>query len=214
MCKFFGHWRREFNESEHHHGQHRNQAQGHIGARKGRTHQGAGLLRQVGPQHGANQSAGHHQRDCFFAPGERGQFGRRKAVQIGVGVVVARDHGGRAQQPEVLVHNGVRTQQSRRQRHQEAQLKRHLASEAVLRFGHQSGGQGATDDIAHDRQGGHPAQRRQAQAHQAVDGDEGDVVGQEKALADGQQPEVSVHRGGSGSAGSDLHSRRSASAGM
>jgi hypothetical protein len=51
----------------------------------------------------------------------------------------------------------------------------------------------AADDVAGDRQRRHPAQRRQRQADQAVDRDEGDVVRQEQALAQGQQQQMAVH---------------------
>ena len=116
-----------------------------------------------------------------------------KAVQAGVGVVVAGDESGETQQPELAADHRIAAQQGRNQRHGQAELERSLAAEALLGPGHRRRGQGTADDIGHDRQCGHPSGRRERQADQAVDGNEGDVVGEVQPLAGHQQPEVAVH---------------------
>ena len=72
-------------------------------------------------------------------------------------------------------------------------LKSALAAPGALIAGHEWREQGTARHIGTDRQGGHPGLRRQGQPDQAVDGDEGDVVGQEQALAQGQQEQLEIH---------------------
>ena len=77
--------------------------------------------------------ARHHQRHRFFTKFRRGQFGGGKAVQLRIGVVKTRHHGGRHQQPEVRAGRGVAAQQRRRDGHDQTELKRHLAAKRSLR---------------------------------------------------------------------------------
>ncbi len=57
--------------------------------------------------------------------------------------------------------------------------------------------QRAAADVGRQRQRGHPAERRELQSDQPVDGDEGDVVGEEQTLAQRQQQQIAVQTGSS-----------------
>lgn len=188
-----GRRRRKRNESHHAHGEHRHQRQRQISADEGHGQHGARPRCQIGSGDGAQQAAGQHQRHRFLAPRRRRQLGRSKAVELAVGTVVARNQGGRHQQPELARPGGKGGQQRRAQSHHQPDLERALAPEARLRARHQRRGQRAANHVAHHRQRRHPAEGRQLQADQAVDGDEGDVVGQEKALTQRQQQQGAVH---------------------
>ena len=186
---------RKADQRDHPHRQQRHQRQGQIGREEWRAERVARLLRQVGAGDGADQAASQHQRDRLFPEGGRGQFAGGKAIQLAVGAVVARHQRGGDQQPEAVPMQCGGAGQRRQQRHPQAELERGLAAPARLAARDQSGRERAADHIAHDGQRRHPAQRRQAQADQAVDCDEDHVVGQEQALRGGQQPEIRVHGG-------------------
>ena len=180
-------------KAHHGHRQERDCCQCQVGASERDGEQPACERRQVGSGNGADQPARHHQRYRFFTPRRRGKFGCSEAVEAGVGVVVPRDHGGQRQQPEIAQHRSGGTQQRRTECHGQSELERTAPAPAPLASRDQPGGQCATDHIAHHRQGRHPGVRCQAQAHQAIDGNERDVVGQEQSLANGEQPEIAIH---------------------
>ncbi len=156
-----GRHRREAHERHDHHGEQGHPRQRQVGAGKWHGQPVLGAHRQVGPQHRAGQPAGQDQRDRLLAKRRRAELGRRKAVELAVGAVITRDHGGGHQQPEVLVRRSPVAQQGRAQRHQQPDLERRLATEGALRARHQRRGQRAAHHIAHHRQRGHPAQGRQ-----------------------------------------------------
>ncbi len=175
------------------HGQQRHADERDVRARKRHREQRARGAGQVGACHGAQQATGQHQRHGLLAVVRGRQLGGRKAVQATVGAVVARHQRSGAQQPEAAAERRPGTQRGRCHGHGQPDLERHLAPPARLRARHQRGGQRPAHHVAHHRQRGHPAKGRQLQAHQAIDGNEDNVVGEEKALAQRQQPQVLVH---------------------
>ena len=187
------HHGRKAHERHQQHGQQPHQHQRHVGPGERRGQQVARVVGQVGPGHGAQQPTGQHQRHSFLAEGRGRQLGRREAVQLPVGAVVAGHHRGGAQQPELVRERGPGAQQGRAHGHCQPDLERHAPPPAPLRTGHQSGRQRTAHHVAHDGQRGHPAIGGELQPDQSIDGDEDNVVGKEKPLAQGQQPEVLVH---------------------
>ena len=93
------------------------------------------------------------------------------------------------------MQRGPRAQRRRGDRDDQAELERAPSSPGALVAADQPGEHRAAGDVGGDRQRRHPRARRQRQADQAVDGDEGDVVGEEEALAERQQEKRSIHRG-------------------
>ena len=176
-----------------HHAQHRHHCEGHIGAHERRFKPAFAFGSQVGAHNGANQTTGHDPRHGLFAERNFSKLCGRKSIELTIGAVIAGNQGGRRQQCKVLGIGGIGAQHRRQQTHQQTQLKRHTSPPLGLRLGHQPCRQGAAHHIAHDRQGGHPPHRCQAQADQPIDGDEGDVVGEKQTLAQGQQKEIGVH---------------------
>jgi hypothetical protein len=186
--------RRKLDQRQQQQRQQRHPDQRDVGAGKRHAEQLAGGIRQIRPGKRTDDAAGQHQRDRALLERGCGQLGRGKAVQVGVGVVEASDHRGRHQQPEAAAQRRRRAQRGREHRHQQAELERALAAQPRLCARDQRRAERTADDITHHRQGRHPRKRRQRQADQPVDGDEGDVVGQEQPLAQGEQPQVAVHR--------------------
>ena len=121
------------------------------------------------------------------------QLRPRKPVQGAVGAVEARKDRGTHQQPEAAQADRQRAQRGRQCSDDQADLKRALASDPRLQPRHRHGRKCSTHHIARDRQRGHPSQGRKRQTDEAVDGDEGHVVGQEQRLAQGQQQQLRGH---------------------
>ncbi len=180
------------------HGHQGHHEQCQVGPGEGNGEQVACVVGQVGAGYRAQQAAGHHQRHGRV-PLRRGRdLGRGEAVELAVGTVVARHERGSAQQPERVHPHGQRAEQGRRRRHCQPDLEGGLPPPAPLGPGHGTGGQRSAHHVAHHRQGGHPAARRELQAHQPVDGDEDDVVGEEQPLAEGEQAQRAAVGGGHG----------------
>ena len=122
------------------------------------------------------------------------QLGRGEAVQAGVGVVVAGERRADDQQPELAAASAAQAQSAVvAMATTQAELEGAPPAPGALVPADQAGEQRAAGDVGGDRQRRQPGVRRQAQADQAVDGDEGDVVGEEEALAQRQQQQPSVH---------------------
>ena len=179
-------WKLDLRQQRHGHQCRHGQRQ--VGAHKSHLKQVTCHRRHVGAQNRTQQAARHHQRNRLFPPVDRAQLCGGKPVQRGIGVVVTRHQGGETQQPEIFGHCSIGTQQGRQQRHDQAQLERHLAAKTGLGFGNRRGGKRAANHITHYRQSSHPAQRGHAQPHQAIDGDEDHIVGKKQALANRQKP--------------------------
>jgi hypothetical protein len=110
-----------------------------------------------------------------------------------VGAVEAGQHRGRTSSqklpmPDRQAHSAADSAATT-----QPDLERALRPTRACSARHRHRRERGADHVAGHRQRGHPAQRRQRQADQAVDGDEGDVVGQEQALAQGEQQQISVH---------------------
>ena len=98
----FGCGRWEVDQRHHGHGDQCHHGQRQVGPHERHVCQRAGAAGQVGAQHSAHQTACQYQRHGFFLEGGQCQFGRCKPVQLAVGAVVACDHRGRDQQPEIV----------------------------------------------------------------------------------------------------------------
>ena len=185
--------RRKFDEAQGREGHQRHANQGQVGADEAGACQVHRQVGQVGPDEGADDAASQHQRQGLFLVRGGHQFGPGEAVQRRVGLVEACQRGGCQQQTETLRLHGPGTGGGRERGHAQPELERALASPLHLQPRHQRRAQRPADDVAGDRQRGHPSHRREREAHQPIDRDEGHGVGQEHALAEGQQQQVSVH---------------------
>ena len=184
---------RKLNLRDHGHRQQGDACQRQVGPGKGHRRYVLGEHGQVGANHRADQATSHHPGHSLFAKTGLAQFSGRKAVQLCIGTVIAGHHRGADQPPKLMVADGPSTQAGRKERHQQAQLKGNFAAKAMLGARHQAGAERAAHHVAHDRQGRHPTQGREAEPDQPVDGDEGHVVREKQTLGQGQQQQVSVH---------------------
>jgi hypothetical protein len=148
---------------------------------------------QVGSDHATEDAACQHPRNGTLLVRGRHQLGGREAVELCVGVVVARQRRGGEQQHEAVRDGRPCAQGRRDDRHQQPSLKGAPTSPCALVTCHQRRSQRTAADIRGEGQRGHPTQRRQLQTDQAVDRHERHVVDEEQALAKGQQQQSMVH---------------------
>ena len=160
--------------------------QGEVGTEIGGRQQMARLGAGPRAEHAAEDAAGQGQGDGAALPGGLRRVGCRETVLLAEGRVAAADDGAQAQQGEAAGGDAGGADQRADAAQQRAERETGTASVAP----HEEGGgqrrQGAADHIGGERQGRQAGVGSEFAAGEAGDGDHADAVGQQEALAHGE----------------------------